>query len=243
MSQLVSFVQARISSKRFPGKSVLLVDGIPSFVRVAEASRDAGIHTVVITTDNLVDDVIVDVGEQYGLEVYRGDEHNVLKRYADAAAHFGATDVMRLTGDCCLLHPTIIKIVSKVYREFVGFDYVATAIGIEGRRNFPDGLDCEVFSFKALKEAEIGADTFFYLEHPTKWVTDHSDKFKILHLECWQDYRHVKISLDTLEDWFIINKIAKKRHGGTLPEFIILCEESQKLRDLILPAPSWQEIA
>ena len=72
-------LQVRMESSRTPGKSVALLEGKPSFIRVAERARVhiPGARVLVSTTTSLPNDAIAYICDLHGIEVVRDlDAHD-----------------------------------------------------------------------------------------------------------------------------------------------------------------------
>ena len=76
-------IQARMGSKRLPGKVLLPINGTPLLGHVIGRLKELNISTqiVVATSDHNRDDAIEIYANQQGLPVYRGSEDDVLDRY------------------------------------------------------------------------------------------------------------------------------------------------------------------
>ncbi len=77
---------------------------------------------------------------------------DVLNRYYQCAIQYNADPIMRITGDCPLMDPSIINEILQFYLNH-NYDYVSNTI----IPTYPDGIDIEIFSFKALKKAACNA--------------------------------------------------------------------------------------
>ena len=100
--------------------------------------------------------------------VYRGSEHDVLDRYYQAAHEPRRDVVVRITGDCPLIDPAIVdRVIGDVPRR-------GRRLRVQRlcRRPIPDGLDIEVFSFKALETAWREARERREREHVTPFMRD-----------------------------------------------------------------------
>ena len=82
-------------------------------------------------------------------DVIRGPEHDVLLRYMLAATELEADVVMRITADCPLLSPELCGAVLRKLQD-ENADYASNI----DPRTFPQGMDCEVFTYAALKRSE-----------------------------------------------------------------------------------------
>ncbi len=175
MGQLkrVAIIQARMGSKRLPGKALKRVHGEPllghMLSRVARAETLDGIG--VATTTESIDDPLVAFCEEQGVACFRGPEHDVLSRYVQAAAAFDAEIIVRLTADCPLLDPRVIDLVVDYFAAH-DFDYVSNTQD----RSFPRGMDVEVFSRSALERAAEEATDPYHREHVTAYFYDHPDR-------------------------------------------------------------------
>jgi glutamate-1-semialdehyde 2,1-aminomutase/spore coat polysaccharide biosynthesis protein SpsF len=84
---------------------------------------------------------------------------------------------MRITCDCPLLDATVCGDVIRL-RSDKAADYAANNL----ITTWPHGLDCEVFTIEALKEAHTAARTAYEREHVTPWMRN-NPKFTKANLE------------------------------------------------------------
>lgn len=169
MNKTIAIVQARMSSSRYPGKVLEQLGGLPSIVfMVRRAERAKTLNQVVVATStDSSDDRLVATLRDHAIECFRGDLQDVLARFASAANHFGATEVVRLTGDCPLIDPAVVDAVVSARQE-TNADY---ASNIEPA-TYPDGLDVECFTRQLLERAVVEAKTIAQREHVTVWMRD-----------------------------------------------------------------------
>lgn len=115
--------------------------------------------------------------------------------------------VIRLTGDCPLVSPHLAEHALSVFQE-QGADYVSTTRPYPDRQ-FPDGLDVEVVSWRALETAHEEATDPADLEHVTSFIwreaiLEERSRFRMVALESEEQWREVlrglKLSVDTQED-------------------------------------------
>lgn len=202
---ILAVVQARISSKRLPGKVMKTVLGKPLIGYLLERLSFAKLidKVVVATSTDTKNDQIVQYVQSLGFEVYRGKEDDVLDRYYQAALLYKADDIVRITGDCPLLDPAVCDEAIKAY-ENEGVDYVHTG------PTFTEGLDCEVFSFKALEIAWKGSKLKSEREHVTQYFYKHPELFKKITLVNKTDDSKYRITLDEEEDFIVIKAILEQ---------------------------------
>jgi len=164
---VVAIVQARLGSTRLPAKVLADLNGAPMLQRVLERARAAKkvARVVVAMSDAAEDDAISRECDEWEIACFRGSRLDVLERFIGAARAFEADVVVRLTGDCPLLDPSVID--AAIERFLAGgFDYVSNTLA----RGFPDGLDVEVFSRDALELAGREATKPFEREHVTPFL-------------------------------------------------------------------------
>ncbi|QYK69659.1 MULTISPECIES: cytidylyltransferase domain-containing protein [Paenibacillus] len=201
---IVAIIQARMGSTRLPGKVSLDLLGVTVLERVVERIKKVKqINKIVVaTTDLTADETIVNLAHKAEVEVYRGSESDVLKRYYEAAVTYNADVIIRITSDCPVIDPVIIDELIKNY-IMGSYDYVSNTI----ERSYPRGLDAEVFSFASLEKAHLEAKSTEQREHVTPYIYQNPDRFSMLSVTCAKDYSNYRWTLDTTEDWELIQQI------------------------------------
>jgi len=160
-------VQARMASTRLPGKILEPLGRRTALERCLDrCARTPGVDLVVVATPDTPDnDEIAEIASDRGYFVSRGDEADVLSRYAKAARDCGAETVMRVTSDCPFIDPEICGEVARLYHS-ARADYACNNMPPK----FPHGLDCDIFSAELLFEAERTAFKPHDREHVTPWL-------------------------------------------------------------------------
>lgn len=200
----VAIIQARMSSKRLPGKVLMDLEGSPVLTHVinratASATFDA---VIVATSDDPSDDPIEERCERDGVLCFRGSLEDVLGRFAAAARAYDADVIGRLTADCPLLDPRVIKTVVESF-DPTAYDYASNVI----TRTYPKGLDTEVFSRSALERANREATSTEDREHVTRYFYTHPELFRLRNVSQATDRSSLRWTLDTPEDWENIRSI------------------------------------
>lgn len=81
---------------------------------------------ILATSDQSTDDTLADYVAALGVDVVRGSEQNVLRRFALALKRTDADVILRITGDAALIDPVLIdRLVSRLRQS--GADYVTLA--------------------------------------------------------------------------------------------------------------------
>ena len=188
----IAIIQARMGSKRYPGKVLADLGGKSVLQWVVDAAKAAkGVDEVWLALPDTPKDLeIVHLCFDNDWNYICGPEHDVLNRYVDAARASEADIIVRLTGDCPLLRPDLIDRVIEL-RKLTGADY-ASNVPVWG-----DGLDCEVFTAKALERAADEAKLEFDREHVTPYMRCH---FYCVDLPLDGAGTTEKLSIDTPED-------------------------------------------
>src|SRR6266404_2569766 len=171
---IAAIIQARTDSTRLPRKILMPILGKPMLQHQIERLKHAKtIDMVVIaTTDMAEDDTIENLAKQLGVSSFRGSEKDVLDRYYKAAKKNGADTIVRLTGDCPLHDGAVVdEVVTHFEKSDV--DYSAQP------KNYPEGLDTEVFIFDALERAWKEAQLPSEREHVTPYIRNHPERFAL----------------------------------------------------------------
>lgn len=205
-------LQARVGSKRLP-KKVLMKLGGNSVLNhiISRIKKISSIRNLIIaTSENKSDDEIIKHCKNISnIQFFRGSEHDVLDRYYKAALQYGSKNIIRITGDCPMIDPSVVEQVIDLFQT-KKLDYVSNSLP----RTFPDGLDCEIFSFKVLEYSFFNAKTEFAREHVTAFVRGVSKekskrKFKKGNVSFSSDFSKIRWTIDYIEDLERIRSLYK----------------------------------
>jgi spore coat polysaccharide biosynthesis protein SpsF (cytidylyltransferase family) len=196
---IAAVVQARMGSRRLPGKTLADIGGRPMLGRLVDRVRlIPGVERVVIaTTDQPADKAILGFAEAEGLPASAGSEQDVLDRVYRAATRFGVSVIVRVTPDCPMLDPEVSgRVLAEFDRREGTVDYVSNV----HPPTFPDGLDTEVFSIQALetawRETRLPSDR----EHVTPFMWRQPERFRIANVASARDLSAQRWTVDTAGD-------------------------------------------
>ncbi|MBY6265781.1 spore coat protein [Azospirillum sp. 412522] len=178
--RVVAISQARMTSTRLPGKVLMPAAGRPLLAHhLGRLSRTPGLDAVVLaTTVNAADDPVAECAQGLGVTVFRGDEQDVLGRFAGAAALAGADLVVRVTADCPLIDPALVGRLIAAFRESHSTGQPLDYLSIDSTR-YPRGLDAEIFPRRLLDEATANATDPAEREHVTPYIYRRPDRFRL----------------------------------------------------------------
>lgn len=204
MVKTICIVQARMSSTRLPGKTMMDISGKPVLWHVIQRLRRSKLidGIVVATSIDSSDDIIEAFCRTNAIAVMRGSLEDVLDRYYQAAKAHCAGTIVRVTADCPLLDAGVID-------ELIGFfndgkyDYASN----NREHSYPHGLDAEVFTFSAIARAWKEARLKSEREHVTPYIWKQPDKFRIGSMKYKTDYSKYRWTLDHPQDLQAIRAI------------------------------------
>ena len=154
IGRTVLIVQARMGSTRLPGKSMMSLAGEPMIVRILERLLRCELpdDIVLAVPDQGQDEILVDVGKQCGVSVFRGPEHDLVDRYRQAAEMNDAELIVRVPADNVTPEPTEIDRIIEHHHTLSGRGFSSNLAEIWGS-GYPDGIGAEVFDTSLLIEA------------------------------------------------------------------------------------------
>lgn len=209
--KVVAIVQARMGSTRLPNKVMKQINGVPMIELLLERlSKSKRIDRIVLATSvdhrniSLVDHV-----RNLGYPCEQGSEDDVLARYVQAAKTHDADIVVRITGDCPLVDPALVDECIDIFFKS-GADYCSNT----NPPTYPDGLDVEVFTIKALEQANLESSKPFDHEHVTPYLRE-SGKFQMAMHVYHDDLSKLRWTVDESEDFEVIEKVFTHFHPRT----------------------------
>jgi len=212
--KITAIIQARMTSTRLPGKILMKIMGRPMLSYQIERIRFSKWidDFIIATTVNKEDDPIVALSQKEDLPFYRGSEHDVLDRYYQAAKEYSVNHIMRLTADCPLIDPSVMDKTVEEYK-INNPDYIYTG------PNFAEGLDCEIFSYKALEIAWREATIPLHREHVTLFFRENQDLFKCHIFDKEKNDGKYRITVDEKEDFSVVKSIIEDLYSSEDPIF------------------------
>lgn len=199
----LAIVQARSNSTRLPKKVLLKVNGKSLLAYEIERIRLAKKvdKIVVATTVNSEDDDVEALCKEISVDCFRGSENDVLDRYYQCSLLYPEYDgILRLTGDCPLIDPDVIDEVIAFF-ERGNYDFVNNAE--DKKETYPDGLDTEIFSKKALHDAAQNATAVSDREHVVLYMIA-NEQNKIGYVQAPYDFSHIRMTVDNEEDFSVV---------------------------------------
>ena len=201
--KVVIIVQARMSSRRVPGKVLKPIAGRPMLQWVMEcmaASKEAD-GLLLATSDDPSDDAVEAYAKENDWPCFRGPLDDVAGRYLLAAEHVQADGIVRISGDSPILPYALIDRAIAMFRE--GNCDLVTNVKI---RSYPKGASVEVFTPDILRKMIANLDSAEDREHVTPWLYRQED-VRI------RDFVHdpiigtERLMVDTPEDFEVINRV------------------------------------
>jgi spore coat polysaccharide biosynthesis protein SpsF len=192
------FIQARLSSSRFPGKVLAPLAGKPVIAHVI----DRVVHVVPIecitiaTSDCAMDDPLASYAGQLGVSIVRGPLDDVFARFRQCVLEHPCDWFVRVCADSPLLDAPLL-------RRMVGMTDGTDADLVTNvhPRTFPKGQSIEILrtsTFMAIDHGALGAED---REHVTRSYYTRPAAFRIVNLECEGGSRaNESLAVDTIED-------------------------------------------
>jgi len=209
--KVIAIIQARMGSTRLPNKVMKPIGGIPMIeLLLSRLSRAKEVDQIVVATSvDKRNQPLVDHVRKLGYVCEPGSENDVLDRYVQAARTHQAGVVVRITGDCPLVDPDLVDECIRRFKA-AGVDYFSNT----NPPTYPDGLDIEVCTFKALEQASQETGKPFDREHVTPYLRQ-SGQFKTASMQHSQDLSALRWTVDEPADFAVIEKIFQHFHPRT----------------------------
>ena len=217
MSKVVLIIQARMSSTRLPGKSMMPLADKPLVYRMVERLKKCKKvdEIVIATSDQPEDQVLVDLANELGVSSFQGNLLDVRDRYLKAAEKSNADFIIRIPADNPMSDANEIdKLIEfHLVNNPQGFSSNLAQVNNSG---YLDGIGAEIFSTKLLQESVARSSSDVVKEHVHRNFFDYSTQTPVDASWCPiaspkapEELRRPDIILDvnTMDDYTKIKRI------------------------------------
>lgn len=193
-----AILQARMRSRRLPGKTMRPIKGRPLLGYVLDRiSRCRGLDLVVVcTSHDGDDDAIATYCRECGVPCIRGDHDNVALRFAQTLNEYGVSAFVRVCGDSMFLDP---RLIDRAVARFRTARYQIVTNNLI--RTFPSGQTVEVVSAEPFKDAHSRMTEPVQCEHVTRYFYENANDYRIFNFTAEKNYAGLKLSVDTQEEF------------------------------------------
>jgi len=228
--EVVSIIQARMSSKRLPGKVLLPLGNSTILNEVINRAKDFSKQVIVCTSKDNSDDEIENFCIKKDIQFIRGDLENVFSRYQSVFYNLKNLEeckwFARLTADNPLISTKLAKnLISKIDNKL---DYITY------KKNIPNGSAIELINKSTFLNIKSNDLDTIQKEHVTPIFYENQDKFNSLFLSAPSSYnlRNLRITIDYEEDYKLVRKLFEINNKITLEDVIELFKKESKMFDL-----------
>jgi spore coat polysaccharide biosynthesis protein SpsF len=175
MDKVVLIIQARMSSTRLPGKSMMPLADKPLVYRMVERLKKCKkIDEIVIaTSDQSEDQVLVDLAKELHVSHFQGNLLDVRHRYLKAAEKFQADFIIRIPADNPIPDSNEIDKLIEFHLEHNPSGFSSNLAQVNNSE-YLDGIGAEIFSTKLLQESVARSSSDTVKEHVHRNFFDYS---------------------------------------------------------------------
>ncbi|TGL16971.1 hypothetical protein EHQ46_17230 [Leptospira yanagawae] len=205
----LGIIQARMGSKRFPGKMMEPLAGYPIIewvLRRCLKSKKLN-KWVLATSVEENNEPLIKVASSLGVEVFRGEEDDVLSRFIYLKQLYKPNSIVRVCADNPFIDPIEIDRLI-LFFQANDFDYAFNHIPKLGN-HYTDGLGAEIMTSDALGSLLQKKLNSSDREHVTSYIVNHPSLYKIGTFSAPDNksYPHIRLDVDQIEDLEKLNQI------------------------------------
>lgn len=204
-SDILGVIQVRMASQRLPGKALRVLGDKSLLAWVVQRSRlsERVGRWIVATSDDSSSDPIVDLCRELGVEVFRGDETDVLSRFAACVKLYQPKYVVRVCAD----NPFVWgPLVDDLIDQLVDGDIYLANHQTHNFCSIADGFGAEIIEAQRLVEAHKSSKSPMEREHVTLQISHHHSSRKVV---VCPELRHpyMRFDVDTAEDFETLQQL------------------------------------
>lgn len=205
-------IQARLGSTRLPNKILLPFYNNETILSLLiKKLKKFNLPIVLATSSDIKNNPLELVAKEYGINIFRGEEDDVLKRFIDAAAYYGFDALIRVCSDNPFLEKDSIEnLINRACDNSA--DYISFNVNDRPSIQTHYGFWTEYVTVNALKKVQHITSDMLYHEHVTNYIYTHSEIFNIEWIEgpeILNTHKKLRLTIDTRSDFDIASQIYK----------------------------------
>jgi len=222
--KIAFIIQARMQSTRLPGKILMplpLGSKKPLLGWIVEELKKSKFQAeiTVATSVHPSNDALLPFCEEQSIEIFRGDEEDVLSRFIAIVKKSNYDCVVRLTADNPIIDSNMLDEVITYHFENK-FDYTST-------NSLPTGMNFEVISSKALLDLENQVVTNSDKEHVTLFIRNNDRYAKGVYQPIVNpELQNLRLTMDYPSDYAMIAAVLTQALYNNKLKGIQLVEET-----------------
>lgn len=196
-SRIYVIVQARMTSKRFPGKVLYEVKRKPLLQYLLErlSTRFRKDSLIVATSVDSTDDPVKEFCVCKDVKYYRGSLDNVAGRFCSLINHFKSDTFVRISGDSPMFDPTLASKAIEMFEQN-SVDLVTNVFP----RSFPKGQSVEVMACSSFLQGYSEFEHPEDFEHVTPYFYRHAERYQMRNFTSRKGHSGDSLAVDTPED-------------------------------------------
>jgi len=200
--RVVGIIQARMSSRRLPGKVLRKVNGKAIIEYLIDSIRRSRFITdiVIATSTDATDQPIVDYAKEASIPCVRGSLDDVASRFLCVFDQVPMELAVRLNADSPFMDSNVVDQIVELY--VVRQPDIATNVF---PRYFPKGISAEAFSPRFYRKIYSDFNCPDDFEHVTQYIYRNSEQFDIAAIKNDRNINNISFCIDTMEDFNLFN--------------------------------------
>ncbi|MCA1585682.1 MAG: NTP transferase domain-containing protein [Acidobacteria bacterium] len=226
-AKTIIVLQARMGSRRLPGKALATIGQRSLLGHAVVRLRQPDIAPVIVaTTTEPADDAVDAEARRHGAQVLRGPRDHVLERVILLAREVGATKIIRATAD----NPAVDGQAAE--RVLASLERGRADYAVE--YGLPYGCAVEAVTVAALEQALACSPDAYDHEHVTSFVVRNADRFRVVKLLAPSAVRRpdLRFTVDTREDLLYMREVFAAADNQALPGLLRAADRVGRLSEL-----------
>ena len=201
---VVALIIVRSASKRLSNKSLRKICNYMAIEHlILRLKKSKKVQKIIIcTTKRKEDKIFKSISKKYNIDIFFGDNRDVLNRMIGAIKNKKCDLVLRVTGDDILIDPFYLD-------KNIDF-HLKNNLEYSNNKKLPSGMEVEIFDKKLLFDIKnLSVDTK-NTEYLSFYIEDNIQQIQNGTLSVKKDYRKIRMTLDNYNDLILIKKFLEK---------------------------------